>query len=343
MPLASFALPLFVVVLLSAIGKTAEDKETPKKRPAAGPKWDVSNADAAERESKRTEVWPHGFTPPSGVTLVRDVIYGSPGGRKLDLDIVMRKEMPAKPRPAIVFIHGGSWKAGNKHQFQRQAARLAERYDILGACIFYRLSGEAQFPAALQDCKCAVRWVRSVANKYKIDPQRVAVCGGSAGGHLSSMMAVSNGIEKYEGDGGHGEFSSDVNLAILFNGEFDMQDLLDKGSLIGAMEAFFGGTPQQIPEVYREASSILRVHKDCPPMLFLHGTEDRCVSHEQALAMVKRLEELGVPAEAEIYEGKPHAWFNREPDLSITVGRVEKFLEAHFQVRRIAGRKSGGD
>ena len=327
-------------VLLFTLASSADEKTAPKKpRPAANLKWDTSNADAAERESKRTEVWPHGFTPPAGVTVVRDVIYGTPGGRKLDLDIVMRKELPAKPRPAIVFIHGGSWKAGNKHQFRRQAARLAERYDIFGACIFYRLSGEAKFPAALQDCKCAVRWVRSVAEKYKIDPQRVAVCGGSAGGHLSSMMAVSNGVKKYEGDGGHDEFSSNVNLAILFNGEFDMQDLLDKGSLISAMEAFFGSTPQQVPEVYKEASSVLHVHKDCPPMLFLHGTEDRCVSHEQALAMVKRLRELGVPAEAEIYKGKPHAWFNREPDLSITVDRVERFLETHFHVRRIDGKR----
>lgn len=305
----------------------------------AKPKWDVSKADQAERESKRTEIWPRNFAPPAGVTRIKDVVYGSSGGRKLDLDIVLRKDPPEKPRPAIVFIHGGSWKGGDKNQFLRQAARLADRYDVFGACIFYRLSGEAQFPAALHDCKCAVRWVRSVADQYKIDVNRVAVCGGSAGGHLSSMMAVTNGIKNYEGDGGHAEFSSDVQLAILFNGEFDMFDLLEKGSLIDAMRQFFGGTPEEAPEVYKECSSILRVHEDCPPMLFLHGTKDTCVSHEQALAMVKRLTQLGVPAEAEIYEGKPHAWFNRDPDLSITVDRVERFLEKHFELQRIESRQ----
>jgi acetyl esterase/lipase len=92
------------------------------------------------------------------------------------LDLIMRKVAPTSPRPAIVFIHGGSWKFGNKGQFRRQADRL----DIVGACIEYRLSGEAQFPAALQDAKCAVRWVRSVADRYQIDPKKIAVCGGSA-------------------------------------------------------------------------------------------------------------------------------------------------------------------
>jgi acetyl esterase/lipase len=205
--------------------------------------------------------------------------------------------------------------------------------NIFGACIEYRLSGEAQFPAALQDAKCAVRWVRSVADEYSIDPSRIAVCGGSAGGHLSSMMAVSNGVKAYEGSGGHADFSSDVQLAILFNGEFDMWDLVKKRSLIDAMDAFLGGSPDEIPERYDEASPIQRVTEDTPPMLFLHGDQDRCVSHEQALAMAKRLTDAKVPVEIEIYAGKPHAWFNKDPDWRITVQRVEPFLKKHFQLK----------
>ncbi|HUT88199.1 MAG TPA: alpha/beta hydrolase [Thermoguttaceae bacterium] len=266
----------------------------------------------------------------SAVTVLPNVVYGSPGGRDLHLDVYLRKELPKGPRPAIVFIHGGSWKSGNKTQFRRQAAWLADRLDVFGACIEYRLSGEAQFPAALEDAKCAVRWVRSVAEKYRIDPKRIGVCGGSAGGHLSAMMAVTSGIEKYEGNGGHGDFPSDVRLAILYNGEFDMWDLVEKKSLIDAMKVFFGGTHEEVPERYDENSPIKRLTKDTPPMLFLHGDEDRCVSHEQALAMVRRMKELGVPAEAEIYPGKSHAWFNNDPDWKITIQRVEPFLVKHF-------------
>lgn len=197
----------------------------------------------------------------------------------------------------------------------------------------YRLSGEARFPAALQDAKCAVRWIRSVAEQYRIDPKRIAVCGGSAGGHLSAMMAVTGGVEEYEGNGGHADISSDVQLVILFNGEFDMWDLVEKQSLIDAMDAFFGGSPEEVPKRYDEASPIKRVTKNTPPMLFLHGGQDRCVSHEQALAMAKRLREAGVPAEAEIYKGKPHAWFNKDPDWRISIERLEPFLVKHFQLR----------
>jgi pectinesterase len=289
--------------------------------------------DKGEQISRHTEVFPNDPSLSLTVTVLHDVVYASPGGRDLHLDVIMRKTRPKSPRPAIVFIHGGSWKFGNKGQFRRQAAWLADRLDILGACIEYRLSGEAQFPAALLDAKCAVRWVRSVAEEYRIDPKRIAVCGGSAGGHLSAMMAVTNGLREYEGDGGHSDFASDVQMAILFNGEFDMWDLVDKGSLIDAMDSFFGGSPEEIPKRYDEASPIQRLSKDTPPMFFLHGDQDRCVSHKQALAMVKRLTELGVPAEAEIYDGKPHAWFNKDPDWKITIERVEPFLKEHFQMK----------
>jgi acetyl esterase/lipase len=290
-------------------------------------------ADEGEQVSRRTEVFPNDPSIPSTVSVLQDIVYGSPGGRELRLDVVMQKAVPETPRPAIVFIHGGSWKFGSKGQFRRQAAWLADRLNIFGACIEYRLSGEAQFPAALQDAKCAVRWVRCVAERYAIDPKRVAVCGGSAGGHLSSMMAVSNGVEAYEGNGGHADFSSDVQLAILFNGEFDMWDLVEKRSLIDAMNAFFGGSSEEIPKRYDEASPIQRLTEETPPMLFLHGDQDRCVSHEQALAMVRRLTELNVPAEVEVYEGKPHAWFNKDPDWRITIERVEPFLKKHFKLK----------
>ena len=322
--LSGFAL-CCVGIGASAIERGAQEARTPP-----SDSLDARAADPAERVSRRADVSPAAPGLPSTGTLLRDGVYGSPGGRDLHLDVLMRKELGAKPRPAVVFIHGGSWKSGNKTQFQQQAAWLADRSDIFGACIEYRLSGEAEFPAALEDAKCAVRWVRSVAERYKIDPTRIAVCGGSAGGHLSAMMAVTNGIGKYEGGGGHPEFSSDVLLAILFNGEFDMWDLVEKGSLIDAMKAFFGGTPEEIPERYDEASPVKRLTKDTPPMLFLHGDQDRCVSHEQALAMVRRLRELGVSAEAEIYAGKPHAWFNKDPDWKITIRRVEPFLAKHL-------------
>jgi acetyl esterase/lipase len=199
-------------------------------------------------------------------------------------------------------------------------------------CVDYRLSGEAPFPAALQDAKCAVRWIRAHALELNIDPERIAVIGGSAGGHLASMMATTAGVAEYEGNGGNEGFASHVNLAILVNGEFDMWDLVEKKSLIEPMRAFMGGTPEEVPERYDELSSINRIHEGVPPVLLLHGTHDLCVSYQQSLAFRDRCLEHGVHAEAEIYPKKPHAWFNREPDRTVVLKRIETFLIEQFDL-----------
>lgn len=150
------------------------------------------------------------------------------------------------------------------------------------------------------------------------------------------MVVTTAGVREYEGNGGHQEFPSHVNLAILFNGEFDMWDLVEKGSLIDTMKAFIGGTPEAVPELYDALCSIKRIHSKVPPTLLLHGTKDRCVSHEQSVAFHNRLKEVGVHAEPELYEDKPHAWFNQEPDRTVTVQRMERFLVSRFGLRQRA-------
>ena len=289
--------------------------------------------DEAYLESLKTEVHPK--NPPKvseGVLFRHKVVIGKAGPRDLTGDVFTPKKIPNDLRPAIVFLHGGSWMHGSPSQFHYHSDFLAKKYGFFAVSVDYRLSGEARFPAALQDAKCAIRWVRSQAKKLNIDPDRVAVCGGSAGGHLSSMVATTAGVSNYEGNGGHRKFASHANAVVLFNGEFDMWDLVEKKSLIDAMRQFMGGSATEMPEKYDELSSIKRIDKNTPPTLLLHGTEDRCVSHEQALAFCKRLKEAGVHAEVEIYEGKPHAWFNKEPDRTKTLKRMEKFLVSQFEL-----------
>jgi acetyl esterase/lipase len=269
---------------------------------------------------------------PEGVKFTQAVVYGHVDGRDLTADIITPVETPLEPRPALVSLHGGSWMAGSPGQFHFHSAYFAAKYGIFGMGVDYRLSGEAPFPAALQDAKCAIRWIRAHATELNIDPNRIAIIGGSAGGHLSSMVATTAGVPEYEGNGGNAGFSSHVNLAILINGEFDMWDLVEKKSLIEPMRVFMGGTPEQVPERYDELSSVKRIHEQVPPVLLLHGTHDLCVSHEQSLAFRDRCLEKGVHAEAEIYQGKPHAWFNREPDRTIVLRRIEEFLVRQFRL-----------
>jgi acetyl esterase/lipase len=270
---------------------------------------------------------------PAGLKFTEAAVYGDVGGRKLRADIITPVEVPLEPRPALVSLHGGSWRAGGPSQFHFHSTYLAAKYGFFCMCVDYRLSGEAQFPAALQDAKCAVRWIRAHAQELNIDPERIAIIGGSAGGHLSSMMATTAGVPEYEGNGGNPGFPSHVNLAILINGEFDMWDLVEKKSLLDAMELFMGGTPEEVPERYDELSSVKRIHKDVPPTLLLHGTKDLCVSHRQSIAFRDECLKHGVHAEVELYKGKPHAWFNREPDRTIVMRRIEKFIVEQFELK----------
>ena len=179
-----------------------------------------------------------------------------------------------------------------------------------------------------------MRWIRSAAKEQRIDTGRIAICGGSAGAHLSALTALSPGQSKFE-EGPYGEFSSDVHLAVLFNGHYDMTEQLKEHIQDSSMSDFFGGHPWEIPHVYGEASPILWVNEKSPPMLLLHGDQDR-YPYKQSVAMAERLNHFGVPAEVEIYEGKKHGWFNYEPDCTVTTERLSQFIEKHFQPKEYA-------
>src|SRR5438270_12467934 len=148
------------------------------------------------------------FVLPDSIEMKRDLVYASPAGRDLHLDLFLPKS-GAGPFPAVVYIHGGGWVNGKKNAFQRQAAYMATK-GFVGACIEYRLSGEAIYPAALNDSKAAVRWLRVNAAKYRIDPDKIGAAGGSAGGHLVALLGTTGGTPAFEGDSGNAGFSSRV-------------------------------------------------------------------------------------------------------------------------------------
>jgi len=287
------------------------------------------DAAAAFLETIRTQP-PDQLELPDSIVCVEKRVYGQVGERELTLDYYHRRALPGVARPAIVFLHGGGWRGGSPRQFRRQAAYLALKYDFFAVSASYRLSDEAIFPAALRDAKCAVRWVRANAEQWNIDPEHIAVAGGSAGAHLAAMIAATDGVVGYEGDGGYADQSSRANAAVCFNGVYDLWPLV--GHEVGGevLHAFLGGTSDQVPQRYDEASPIKHLHAGMPPMLLLHGDADTTVSYEQALAMQEKLEELGVPVEVQIYPGRPHGWFNHPPHCADTLLRMSDFLAEQF-------------
>jgi len=266
---------------------------------------------------------------PDHVEVQRDVVYGKGGGRDLKLDLFLPKE-GGGARPAIVFIHGGGWQGGNRRAFQRQAAYLAGK-GYVGACIEYRLSGEATFPAAVEDCKCAVRWLRANARTHRLDPAKIAACGGSAGGHLAAMLGTTAGRRELEGHGGHGDHAGAVNLVIAFNGVFDLERAGRSPNANNSVGKFLGGTFQEKPDLYRQASPLAHASKEAPPFLFLHGTADKVVPIAQARTMLAKLRDLGVKAEIYEADGAEHGFFNRPPHFEPTLKRLEAFLDEHFR------------
>jgi acetyl esterase/lipase len=251
-----------------------------------------------------------------------ELVYGTGGGRELKADLFRPTGEDAGPFPAVVYVHGGGWRQGDRKHFARQAAHMAE-HGFLGLCIEYRLSDEATYPAALQDVNCAVRFVRAAADWLNADPDHVGIAGGSAGGHLAAMVAVTGGTSRWEGTGGHGDCSSEVQAYVGFNPAVDLRSR----SELEAVVKFLGGTPEEVGEdLYEEASPICHVDSDTPPSLLLHGTEDGTVPYEQSVRFCEAVREAGGHAELFTAEGASHAFFNGPPWFEPTLKSMREFF-----------------
>jgi acetyl esterase/lipase len=223
------------------------------------------------------------------VIVEQNVTYGKGGDIDLQLDLARPKEGTG-PFPAIVCIHGGGWAGGNRQGY-RGLIEHAARKGYVAVTISYRLTqadpqtrvAKHPFPAQIHDCKCAVRWLRSVADKYHIDKDRIGVTGGSAGGHLSLLVGLTDEKAGLEGEGGHADYSSRVQAVVNVYGPTDLsQAYEDVPQVRGLLEALCGGTPDTAAENYKSASPLTYVSKDDPPVLTLHGDSDKVVLVSQA-------------------------------------------------------------
>jgi acetyl esterase/lipase len=271
------------------------------------------------------------FHLPDGVELQADVVYASPGGRALHLDLYLPKS-GSGPFPAVVYIHGGGWVNGKKNAFQKQAAYMATK-GYVGACIEYRLSGEAIYPAALDDSKAAVRWLRANAAKYRIDADRIGAAGGSAGGHLVAMLGTTGDMPAFEGKSGNPGFSSRVRAVAAFNPAVDLVSFgkLAPGNSESSVYKFLGCTYAANPKLWAMATPVTHVSKKSAPTLFLHGTADTLVPYQQSVDMMEKLKAAGVHAEIFTGEGGKHGFFNKPPFYEPATKRMEEFFAKHLR------------
>lgn len=268
------------------------------------------------------------FQLPAGVELKPDLVYAHVGSRALHLDLYLPKN-GSGPHPAVVYIHGGGWNKGNKNAFRRQAAYMATK-GFAGACIEYRLSTEAKYPAAIYDSKAAVRWVRANAAKYGINPERIGAAGGSAGGQLVALLGVTNEAPEFEGKEGDRSVSSRVSAVAAFNPALDLADFGKRhpANTINLVVQYLGVPYAQNPALWESASPTDHVSSNAVPFLFLHGDADTTVPYQQTVDMVKKLKAAGVHAELFTAPGAKHGFFNRPPWFEPTLKRMESFFQS---------------
>jgi acetyl esterase/lipase len=244
----------------------------------------------------------HLLTPapaPRGRRWCPDVVYGKAGRDGRDLVADLYSGVPGERSPGIVFIHGGGWRGGHRYMLIRQAAEMAAN-GYVTATIDYRLSGEAPWPAALEDAKCAVRWMRKHADEVGVDPAQIVVVGGSAGGHLAALVALTSGL--LEGAGGWADVSSEVNAAVLYEPVLDLREAAVSDALRPLVEAFLN----DYDDLASDASPITRVTADCPPVLTRVGEHDETTPVAPCEAFHRLLDEVHVPNQLEILPGKSH-------------------------------------
>jgi len=269
---------------------------------------------------------------PDGVRVLRDVVYARVGEKSLLMDIYS-PENSTGPLPAVMYIHGGGWRRGDKRQ-ETPLPLIPHGYVV--ASVNHRFSQEAIFPAQIEDCKAAVRFLRARAKTYGIDPDHLGVWGDSSGGHLAALVGTSGDVKELEGRvGEHLDVPSRVQAACVYYGPIDFIAILGQKSDIrrgspGAPESqLLGGPTLEHRDLALRACPLTYVTKDAPPFLIVHGERDARVPREQSESLRDALRAAGVEATLEIIEGAGHG-FTRDENLK-AMPAVAAFFDRHLK------------
>jgi len=270
--------------------------------------------------------------PPQGVTVLKNVPYAGTNNPRQALDMVIPKRKADGPLPVIAFIHGGGWRNGNKSSGVNRVVPFVRTGRYIGASIGYRLTDEATWPAQIHDCKAAIRWLRGNAKQHGIDPNKIAVWGSSAGGHLVAMLGSSGEVTELEGVlGKHKDQSSRVTAVVNYYGPTALLRMDDfpgrmKHNSPDSPESLLIGAPiQEAKSKSRQASPLTHVTADDAPHLNVHGTKDPLVPFPQGQSYDAALKKAGVESTLITVKDGGHGvppTINRE--------QVLRFLERHL-------------
>jgi len=321
----TYGLPLVVALMVAGVGVFSAGPSAEGDDGAAGAPKETATSRPSSRPAPRPA---SGLLPvPDDIELIAEVTYKQPANRRTRMDIYRLKNRPAAPAPVLVAVHGGGWIAGSKNFLRPHPKTMAfltaiVRAGVVVATINYGSDGRGStVDTMVGDCKDAVRFLRRSADKYGLDGKRIGTFGGSAGGHLAVMVAVT-GEDVFKGDKLLAEVSSRVSFAIAHAGSMDLT--ITRGALAGpaanprdaravARQKAFGGSLKEAPENYRRLSPITHLAAACPPLMIVHGTRDPIVPVENGDRMAAKARKLRVKVEYLRVEGGGHTLFYDAP------------------------------
>ena len=253
------------------------------------------------------------------VEMREKIVYSKVGDRELLLDAFVPKR--EGDLPAVLVVHGGAWRSGNRQQLRTYAKELAKR-GIVCFAIDYRLAPEHKFPAQIEDCREAVKWIRANATEFKVDTERLGAIGYSAGGHLVCLLATTGEKPKEE----NGNVDTRIKAAAAGGAPTDFRSFPDNGKWA---EYWMGGDLKTCPDLFRDASATAFVDKEDAPVFFFNGTVDKVVPIAWSQSCYEALKSIGVKTEMHSIEGAGHMEAARD------VAALEKafaFLEAELKI-----------
>jgi acetyl esterase/lipase len=243
---------------------------------------------------------------PPNVRVLRDLAYVPDGTARQKLDLYL-PQAPGPARPLVAYIHGGGWKAGSKDHCPA-IALVGRGYAV--ASIEYRFSQDAIYPAQIEDCKAAIRWLRAHSAEYGIDPQHIGVWGASAGGHLVALLGVTGQIKDFD-TGANLDQSSAVQCVVDFFGPTDFLHYGEhpdpaRDTASSSVAQLLGGTIETHEDLARKASAVYYITKDAAPFLIVHGDHDPLVPLQQSQELQADLQKAGVSCTLMVVPGGGH-------------------------------------
>lgn len=265
----------------------------------------------------------------NGISIEEGVVFGSGGGRELLCDVYHPAEASGNGT-ALIILYGGGWRAGERSRVRESALAMAGRGYV---CVApdYRLTPEAPWPAQIHDVKAAIRWTRASAGRLGFQPERLALQGHSAGGHLALLAAGTPGLPQFEGEGGNPGVNEEVAAVVAVYPPVLFYASGQRPSGASPASALLGDGATD--EAARRASPIAYVSPRFPPVFLLHGTKDDVVPPSASMRMYEALTAAGAAAELKIYAGAPHGFMRVPEMLELAQAEADLFLRRHLVER----------